>query len=197
MAEKERNRRLAEEIIEHCAPTLAGIKTANLFKLQTGGRDITDEIRSLNRRITKKGIRIVPVRKTTEYTLLYLYRPEYLKRDLKRPEAKRILAEKGYEKKEPAYCLAELVKHLADDETFPHEIGLFLGYPPADVRGFMQNPCKGVKCSGCWKVYGNPKEAEQTFARYKHCTAVYCRQAKCGKSLESLVVDTDRKRKGA
>lgn len=53
-------------------------------------------------------------------------------------------------------------------EKFPHEIGLFLDYPLVDVIGFIRNTGKNCKCSGCWKAYGNAKEAEKTFADTKN-----------------------------
>ena len=53
-------------------------------------------------------------------------------------------------------------------EKFPHEIGLFLDYPLVDVIGFIRNTGKNCKCSGCWKAYGNAKEAEKTFCKYKN-----------------------------
>ena len=31
------------------------------------------------------------------------------------------------------------MQRLADGGKFPHEIGLFLGYPPEDVSGFIEN----------------------------------------------------------
>ena len=180
---------LSEAVIEYCAPTLAGIKTGSLFTIRNSTDKIKEEICILNRMLTKKGLRIIPIRKTDKSTLIYLYRPERLKKDLCRQEAEAILAEKGYCCGNPEGCLVQLVKHLADDQEFPHEIGLFLGYPPSDVRSFMESPCKGVKCVGCWKVYSNQDEAEKTFNRFRKCTDIYRRKADSGKSLEELTVD--------
>ena len=44
---------------------------------------------------------------------------------------------------------------LASGDGFPHEIGLFLGYPVEDVLGFIENAGQNCKCCGCWKVYCN------------------------------------------
>ncbi len=155
------------------------------------------EICSLNRILRGKGLRIIPVRSTEKTTLIYLYRPERLKRDLGRSEAANILTEKGYSCNNPDICLAQLVRHLKEDSEFPHEIGLFLGYPPSDVRAFMKSPCSGVQCAGCWKAYSNRDEAVKIFDRYRKCTDIYRRKAKKGINLESLIVaegcgETDR-----
>ena len=76
------------------------------------------------------------------------------------------------------------------DDSFPHEIGLFIGYPPSDVKSFMEDPSNGVKCSGCWKAYSNECEAKRLFDEYKKCSRIYMNEIKRGKTLESLVVDT-------
>ena len=49
---------------------------------------------------------------------------------------------------------------------FPHEVGLFLSYPPEDVKGFIDHRASGFKCAGLWKVYGN----EEKRARYSRNT---------------------------
>lgn len=178
---------LQEAMIAHCAPTLAGIKTGNLFSVHTE-EELTDEIRALNGILTKKGLRLIPVKKAEKYTLVYLYRPKKLRDDLGSPEAADILEEKGYPCKNPNCCLVELVKHLEKDKDFPHEIGLFLGYPPKDVKCFMKNPCEGVRCSGCWKAYTNCRKAQKTFEQFKKCMRVYRKKAESGRPLEDMIV---------
>ncbi len=176
-------------VIEHCSPTLAGIKTGNMFTVRIDkGSDIRQEVRELNRVLRKKGLRVIPLKRTATYALIYIYRPGFLRRDLSDPKATCILKRKGYDYSKAERCITQLVRHLAKDEVFPHEIGLFLGYPPADVEGFMKDPDNGVQCSGCWKAYSNGDEAERTFTRYKMCTESYRRQNLNGRSLEQLAV---------
>ncbi len=88
--------------------------------------------------------------------------------------------------------IVELIRRLLYSEKFPHEIGVFLGYPPKDVRGFMNSPNEGVKCIGCWKVYDNQKEAERLFEKYNICSAIYCRELRRGKAIDYLTVDEKR-----
>lgn len=177
-------------LVEYCAPTLAGLKTGNIFSVRNDHIDINVEIRKLNGILVSRGLRLIPIRTKGNTTLIYLYRPERLKDDLEDPIASQILEEKGYPCGNSNCCLVELVKHLKNDESFPHEIGLFLGYPPSDVKSFMEDPCKGVKCIGCWKVYSNEYEARRTFDKYKKCTAIYNKECERGRPLEALIVDT-------
>ena len=175
-------------IIRHCAPTLAGIKTGNLFSVQREpGENYIEAIRRLNKILVPKGLRALILKQTEKTVLIYLYRPAMLNADLSREDARQILLEKGYPTEEVQSCIVRLVKRLASGDGFPHEIGLFLGYPPEDVKGFMNSPVEGVKCSGCWKVYGDEAKAKRMFANYQRCTNAYCRKNKEGNSLEQLV----------
>ena len=180
-----------ELIIEHCSPTLAGIKTGSMFSVRvTKDTDINKEVRELNKVLLEKGLRVIPLKKTKEYALIYFYRPDHLKKDLNHPKALKILKKMGYEPQSPECCIVQLVRHLKSDEAFPHEIGLFLGYPPSDVEGFMKHPCKEVKCCGCWKAYSEPEKAQRLFVRFRKCTEAYHEMHKNGKSLAQLVVVT-------
>ena len=180
-----------EFIIEHCSPTLAGIKTGNMFSVKiTEDTDLNKELRELNIVLKKKGLRVIPLKKTSEYALIYLYRPALLRKDLNDPKARTILQKRGYETKNPECCIVQLVRYLESDEAFPHEIGLFLGYPPSDVECFMKHSRKGVKCSGCWKAYSDPEKARITFEKFKMSTKTYHELNKRGKSLAQLAVRT-------
>ena len=172
------NRLMPEQfLIDHCSPTLAGLKTANMFPVSLDeDQDIEGEVRKLNRMLHEKGIRILVLRRTDRNVLLYVYRPDYLDRDLGCPLAKQILESRGYCCSSSGKCIAQLIRHMAEDGKFPHEVGLFLGYPPEDVRCFMEDTRRGVKCTGCWKAYGNEEEAKRTFRKYRKCTEVYRRE---------------------
>lgn len=178
-----------QQFIRSTAPTLAGIKTGSLFPYRYGSRDeALSELRGLNRRLAPKGLRLLPLRMTADFAMLYLYRPGRLEADLQKREAAVLLREAGYPPCSETGCIRELRRRLAEREDFPHEIGLFLSYPPEDVRGFMEHRDCGCKCVGCWKVYGDEAKAKCTFAKYKKCTAVYCAQWAAGKSMERLTV---------
>jgi hypothetical protein len=178
-----------EMLIEHCSPTLAGIKTGSLFSCRTDRiNDVKKTIRILNRMLAKKGLRILPLRYRKGRVLIYVYRPAYLTRDLGDTIAREILDERGYACENPEACVAHLIRNLAASDDFPHEIGLFLGYPPEDVKGFIENKAEGFKHVGYWKVYGDEAKAKVLFEKYKKCTDVYSRHFAKGRSLERLTV---------
>lgn len=176
-------------IIEQCSPTLAGIKTANLFPCKFDDKQILfDEIRSFNQKLVVRGIRIIPVCVEKNRALIYLYRPSKLKKDLSSETAKSLLKDYGYTSENAERCVTALVKRFQGTGEFPHEIGLFLGYPPEDVKGFIENKADGFKCVGCWKVYGDAYSAKRCFESYKKCTRIYKEQYIKGKSIERLTV---------
>ena len=81
-------------------------------------------------------------------------------------------------------------KTFKGDESgeFPHEVGLFLSYPPEDVKGFIDHRANDFKCAGLWKVYGDEEKARSLFAKYKKCTEIYCTLWQSGSKLEQLAV---------
>jgi len=176
-------------IVRHCSPTLAGLKTGNMFSCWFSDvTEMRDTLRRLNHLLGKKGLRILPLRFKKNQALVYVYRPSRLSRDLQHDIACRLLRERGYVIGSPERCVIELIKRLGESDEFPHEIGLFLGYPPEDVRGFIENGAEGCKCTGYWKVYGDARAAQELFAKYKKCTDVYCAQHAHGRSLWQLTV---------
>lgn len=177
-----------ELVIRCCAPTLASIKTGNPFTCHCDSEaTLNGHIRTFNRQLRRKGLCMVPLRYQDGTGLIYVYRLSRLHRDLCNEKACRLLAERGYECGNCTCCVRQLRARLAQQPDFPHEIGLFLGYPPEDVDGFMHR--KGEeKYTGHWKVYGDVDAAKKTFALYKKCTDVYLRQWQKGQPFERLAV---------
>ena len=177
-----------EMIIRRCAPTLAALKTGSLFNCPFSSREeMTDSLRALNRSLTHKGACAIPLRYENGKALIYLYRPEMLEKDLCDPLARSILKDCGYPESSPPGEIAWLRKRLRSSDSFPHEIGLFLGYPSCDVRGFIQH--QKCKYTGLWKVFeSDERQAQKHFRRCKHCVQAYLQRSQEGWSLSRLTV---------
>ena len=79
-----------ETLVRCCAPTMACLKTGNMFSCAFDSREqMTAELRRLNQRLRKKGIRILPRRWRDGKALLYLYRQKLLEKDLCDPLCQR------------------------------------------------------------------------------------------------------------
>ena len=135
-----------ERLIRQCAPTLAGIKTGSLFPCPYETREeLMADVRAFNRRFAARGLCLLPLRLENGHALLYLYRPAELRRDLQNGLAREILSSAGYRCGSCEGCVTDLVRRLRGSAEFPHEIGLFLSYPPEDVRGFIENRAQNFK----------------------------------------------------
>lgn len=177
-----------EMLIRCCAPTMASLKTGNMFNCPFSSREeLTAELRKLNKALGRKGLRAIPLRWSSGKALVYLYRPKMLEKDLRDELAEKLLSECGYSCGNPNACIARLISRIRGDRDFPHEVGLFLGYPPADVDGFMHRK-QACKLSGIWKVYDDVEGAARQFARCRRCTEVYLRRFAEGFPIERLTV---------
>ncbi|MBR7019572.1 MAG: DUF3793 family protein [Lachnospiraceae bacterium] len=174
-------------MVRMCAPTLAGMKTGSLYNYRYEDRgEMMKAIRGWNRRLRARGVCLIPLRYADHKALIYLFRPEQLRCDLCRTSVSELLRTRGYKSLQCGQCLARLIERLREENDFPHEIGLFLGYPPEDVKGFIQNRAEGFKTVGYWKVYGDAEAAGRTFCKYRKCTELLCRRLRNGEPVEQL-----------
>ena len=176
-----------EMIVRHCSPTLAGIKTGSLFNCPFESKEtLNREINQLNRSLAKKGLRVLPLRYSGKKALIYIYRPARLRDDLLCDDVAPLLRDRGYQLEAPDRCVIHLIDRLRDEGGFPHEIGLFLGYPPEDVKGFIEK--RECKLSGYWRVYSDVSSAKAKFDKFSKCFRIYLEQLEKGRGLEQLTV---------
>lgn len=177
-----------ESIIRHCAPTLAGIKVGSLFSCRyEDGTAFVQEVARKNRALNKKGVYFKLLKLKNGIALVYVYRKKQLEQVLNHPEIRSFLGEMGYTSFEILDCLALLRQHI-QGQDFPHEIGVFLGYPIADIRAFIQHGGANYKHVGCWKVYFDEEKAKETFARFQKCTQNYFARYATGFDIAQLTV---------
>ena len=180
---------LEKSIIEHCAPTLAGLKTANMFNYKFSSMGtLLLELENQNQILNKKGVYAEVLKISESRALVYVYRKERLRKDLEKTGVLELLQQYGYTDNTISNCLEYLKIRLKECDCFPHEIGVFLDYPLLDVIGFIEQGGKNCKYCGVWKVYSNACEAQKLFERFKKCTNVYIRVFAGGRSLTQLTV---------
>ncbi|MCI6495901.1 MAG: DUF3793 family protein [Anaeromassilibacillus sp.] len=176
-------------LIEHCAPTLARIKTANLFSCTySDTKTLIYFLIYWNKNLNPKGVYLRLMKAAGNRALIYVFRKSGLEEDLKDEQVNRYLKKLGYNTDSTEDVLNFLKKRICTQDDFPHEIGFFLGYPPEDVVGFIENNGKNFKFCGCWKVYSDVNEAEKRFHMYRKCKDVYKKIYSCGKSVNMLTV---------
>lgn len=150
----------------YCGVTFAGIKVAGLFRLE---KEELESLRECMRRFHEKGFAFIVLKEDETRLLVYVYHEKKLKEVLFEVGARAFLRARGYEYTNEKEAIKELKKRMGRKE-FPHEVGVFLGYPLEDVEGFIAHPQEGVLVAGCWKAYARAEEKKKTFERLHRCS---------------------------
>ena len=178
-------------LVRQCAPTLAGLKPGSLFCARAPR---SEEVRLAaahwdgRLRPMGLGVRLLLERPEAGSALVYVYRTAHLERVLAQQGRRRLLSERGYRPGGAEELLDQLAARLRTGEEFPHEIGLFLGYPLRDVVGFIENRGQNFTCCGLWKSYSDPRAMDICFACFRRCVNTYVRQFEAGVPIEQLAV---------
>ena len=93
-------------LIDNCSPTLASLKTANLFNYRYSSTDeLNKAVERWNKELSGKGITVTVLRKRENTALIYVYRAKRLAKDLSRPGVERFMKCHGYENTDIDLCL--------------------------------------------------------------------------------------------
>lgn len=187
------NNNFEETFIEHCAPLLAGIKTSNLFSVKCENYcELYDKVTTLNNTLNDKDIYISILKNficSDTHYMIFAYRKTKLENRIKEKLINEFLNQYGYSTcKDLSDYLSVLKNKLICYKIFPHEIGIFLGYPLNDVKSFIKEKGKNFISCGTWKVYSNKKHYEKVFSIYKKCKELYTELYKNGHSIEKLAM---------
>lgn len=192
----------ADVLVRNAAAVIEDVKPAAIFSLPmrayVGGRwrqlrreSLDEALRAYQQALPGYGVRVRILYRTERRVFLLVWRPVQLNRVLGGADGMAILREQGY----TGSCERELVQELCrrlgdfyrslgDGAEFPHEIGIFLGYPASDVRCFMAGERPTVV--GAWNAYGDERAARRRFdllGRHEHrCRSRFA----AGESLHAL-----------
>lgn len=168
-------------IARQCAPVLTGVKPANILIL----KEQTDyEVCSC---LEGTGISSYLLCEGKGRKIWLVYRKEELQKVIQKTEYRDFLKKEGYEGTD----IDELIEtlgirfrmHQYGGEGFPHEMGIFLGYPLADVKGFIEHEGKDYLYQGYWKVYENVEERKRMFSVYNWVKSEVLKEMEKGKEL--------------
>ena len=149
-----------------CAPLIAGLKPSNLFNIPCEG---VCQVREL---IRDTGISIYVLFSTGRKAAVLLYRRESLEEYMEQEQVKRMLHKLGYQDTSleavlPVFRM-RYRRYMQERRDFPHEMGLLLGYPVEDVRGFIEHQGRDYLCTGYWKVYADKERKLRLFEKYEY-----------------------------
>ena len=179
-----------ESLIRFAAPTLAGLKVANLYNYRFNSKaECLQQLHDMNMRLNSKGIFIELMKRKDDFYLIYVYRKTLLLRNLLEADIQLFLKACSYRLEANLDSFIEQLKNrINSDAAFPHEIGVFLGYPLADVKAFIEK--KGADCIFCgeWKVYNDVSAARCTFCKLNHCKEIYVKVYNSGRNIYDMTV---------
>lgn len=180
-------RQFEQTLAFHCAPSMAGIKPADLVCWSGCPKQALILIRSLSNDLARSGICLRRLCSGQGRTLILVYRSTCLSRQLAQPNVADLLMQEGYPaERDVNTMLDHLALRMTQTGPFPHEVGLFLGYPVEDVEGFRQHGGQNFKFCGLWKVYSNVDQAKARFQQYNGCRQALCRRVQGGCPLGQI-----------
>ena len=103
-------------MIEQCAPVLASLKPAGLFRYETSDcADLARRVRSWNEQLGEKGlcVRVLKGCVRTHRYLVYVYRESKLRAVLAQPQVRDFLCREGYTLPEQSDDCAPLLRQLS------------------------------------------------------------------------------------
>ncbi len=191
MVNKDISRTFEAVLVRQCAPTLAGMKPGSIFCFNHSPLEVSrQKVCQWNKQLAPFGltVQILLERPGSSSVIVFVYRHNRLEQMLSDDAYQSFLAQAGYERTNLDDLLEQLAQRLRTQPEFPHEIGVFLGYPLRDVIGFIENHGRNFTCCGFWKSYGDPAEMQVCFACYRRCIQTYVAMFEQGIPIERLAV---------
>ena len=146
--------------------------------------NIKSIFRYINSSAYTKGMKLTVLCECKSRKLLFLYNEKLLSDRLADNRVRKLLESFGYDSRMTLeQQLERLSGRISASEDFPHEIGLFLGYPVDDVTGFIRNKGRNYLLCGYWKVYSDENRARRIFNNYDKCRNYLCNKLAQGESI--------------
>ena len=183
------DRNLDSCLVRQCAPTLAGHKLGNLLCVDVvDGVLLCNILARWNQALNPKGVIARVIAERCGRYFIYVYRNSALQNLGCSCEVRNFLKGFGYSCFDAESLLNFFQVRMTRSVCFPHEVGVFLGYPLDDVKDFITYGGKNYKLIGCWKVYNDVPNSMHIFEVYKKCQKILRERFELGETLEQLTV---------
>ena len=148
-----------------CAPLITGLKISNLLNVAKESEKLVCAF------LKKSKISYYLLMRTKQKIFFLLFNRIELEKYMAQEEMHEWLRKEGYTELGFGKILRTFrnryQKHMEEGKEFPHEMGIILGYPMEDVKGFVENQGKNFLYSGYWKVYENKQEKILLFQKFE------------------------------
>lgn len=180
---------LEQLILEHCAPVLCGVKPASIISCCKYEPEAIDGILAIVRKqLVRHGCLLLEVCRCKHHITLFVYHRWILTAFINAPGVPQFLVSRGYPVADGVDGIVRtLSMRYQARNTVPHEVGVFLGYPLADVVKFEKFKGRDYKLCRYWKVYADERQAERIFDCYDQCRAKVSSLVSDGLSFEEVL----------
>lgn len=142
-----------------------------------------------NKNFARQDIKFKVICSCPRRVLLFVYCEELLCKTLRQKEAVSYLQQLGYgEYFDLERYLQMLGARIQLGPEFPHELGVFLGYPVEDVIDFVTFGGRHSQLTGYWKVYHNIEKAKNIFVAYDRWKDYFLRRLAAGIPLHKVLL---------
>ncbi|SJZ40391.1 DUF3793 family protein [Selenihalanaerobacter shriftii] len=146
-------------VLKNIGATLIGVKPAELrtIKVYDGSYNVWNRCKNVI--LLNEEVEVIELNKRANRKKVFFYHKSALDRQLSNSKIRNFLMKLGYPKEYDLksyldFLVTRLRKHDLGKRDFPHEIGIFFGYPLKDVLGFMGYSDLECTYRQEWKVYG-------------------------------------------
>lgn len=168
-----------------CAPVIMGIKVSNLLCIKKEDEALVESILNGTR------IAFYCLGRQNKRTIYLLFRSPEFEKYLNKVSVQKQLFQYGYRELSFLGVLGKFKKrytgYMRNQNKFPHELGILLGYPIEDVDGFIKNKGENYLYAGYWKVYKDVEEKKLLFDAYESAKEGVLLLVAHGYSIRSII----------
>lgn len=176
---------MSSRIAFQCAPVIAGLKVSNLLTTPS------TEDAIVKKELAGTGLSCMKLAEDRGRSTFIVYRKKELEEWLLERSNQLYLKESGL----AGRCLDGVLTkvriryqlYVEKEGQYPHEIGILLGYPVEDVKGFVVNKGRNCLGSGYWKIYSNPVEKKKLFREFDNARIRIMELLLTGIGLNALI----------
>lgn len=176
-----------DQIIVHSSsPTFCNIKPGNLFFVKNEAFD-NDKFEAWKKSFFSHGLMAFSSQISESSAAILVLNVCWARKILADVFVQSYLSEKRYHTGSVFDFVEELFSRMIENEGFPHEVGVILGYPVEDVIEFENHQGHDCKYCGCWKSYSDVDKARDCHCRFTECSRLCKKWYDEGFSINQII----------
>jgi len=168
------------------SPVLVGVKPAVLMGLcdteRCCGVNFLDLWKKENPDVIKNlGLSYRELKTTLRGKQILFFNSDKLQEVLSVRDNAEFLKRFGYFSCASAKDYLDVLEMRFNGQNFPHEIGVFLGYPLKDIKGFIYKGSKPLVATTRWKIFGDPAVSLKLMKLHEQAESIFKQLMEKGK----------------